>query len=320
MQETAATKPEARKAATLDDVLTVIRDLGESQKETDRRMQETDRRLKELAEIQKQNAAAMKQQWEATDRRIEEHRQATDQQIKEHQEATNKRIEEYQEATNKRIEEYQEATNKRIEEHQEVTNKQIKEHQEATNRQIKEHQEATDKRIEEHRQATDRRMEQQWKETNKKLSEFGVRLGDIVEHLIAPNLIEKFKAMKFTFTTTGSNRKFFDSKTQRQLAEVDVLLENTTAVMAVEVKSKLQASHVEDHVKRMNILRAYADEHGDQRVWLGAVGGAVLSTDARQAAHKAGFYLLEQSGDTMRISVPEDFKPQEWTFGMTAIP
>ena len=117
-------------------------------------------------------------------------------------------------------------------------------------------------------------------------------------------------------STASSNRKFYDIKHQ-EIAEVDVLLENTNIVMAVEAKSKLLASHVEDHIERMDILRTYADEHGDRRVWLGAVGGAVLATDARKAALKAGFYLIEQSGDTMMISIPEGFKPKEWTFRMT---
>jgi hypothetical protein len=43
----------------------------------------------------------------------------------------------------------------------------------------------------------------------------------------------------------------------------------------------------------------------------------VLSTDARKAALKAGFYLIEQSGDTVMISMPEGFTPKEWTYGMT---
>ena len=187
-----------------------------------------------------------------------------------------------------------------------------------TDRQMQE----TDRRMQEtdrQMQETDRRMEEQWKKTSKVLGDLGLRFGELVERLIAPNLVEKFNAMNFDFRTASPNRRYYDSKHQ-ELAEVDVLLENSSVVMAVEAKSKLLASHVQDHIERMNILRAYADEHDDRRVWLGAVGGAVLAPDARKAALKAGFYLLEQSGDTMMISVPEGFKPKEWTFGMTPQP
>jgi hypothetical protein len=36
-------------------------------------------------------------------------------------------------------------------------------------------------------------------------------------------------------------------------------------------------------------------------------------TDAvRTAALKAGLYVITQTGDTVKIDVPEDFKPKEW--------
>jgi hypothetical protein len=180
---------------------------------------------------------------------------------------------------------------------------------------IGEKQKETARQLEEYRKENDRLMEEHRKETNKITGDLGRRFGQVIEHLIAPNLIEKLNALNFDFRISSANCKYHDSKHQ-EIAEVDILLENTNIVMAVEIKSKLLASHVQDHLERMDILRAYADEHNDRRVWLGAVGGALLATDARKAALKAGFYLIEQSGDTVMISVPEDFKPREWTFRM----
>jgi hypothetical protein len=197
--------------------------------------------------------------------------------------------------------------------------KELAESQKETDRQMQEYaaqRKETDRQVKEQWQETDRRMDELWKKTNKTLGDLGNRFGEVVEHLIAPNLIEKFNAMDFDFRIASPNRKYYDSK-QQEIAEVDVLLENTNTVIAVEVKSKLLASHVYDHIERMDVLRAYADEHNDRRVWLGAVGGALLATDARKAALKAGFYLIEQSGDTVMISVPQGFKPKEWTFRMT---
>jgi hypothetical protein len=159
----------------------------------------------------------------------------------------------------------------------------------------------------------DEQMVEHRKETNRMTGEMIRRFGQVVEHLIAPNLIEKLNAMNFDFRISSPNRKYYD-KNHQEITEVDVLLENTNIVMAVEIKSKLQGSDVQDHVERMNILREYADEHDDKRVWLGAVGGALLATEARKAALKAGFFLIEQSGDTVKISVPQGFKPKEWTY------
>jgi len=177
-------------------------------------------------------------------------------------------------------------------------------------REIGEMQKETDRQLQESKAEFDRQMEKQRKENNKLTGDLTRRFGEVVEHLIAPNLIEKFNAMNFDFRIAGPDRKFYD-KNHQEIAEVDVLLENTNTVMAVEVKSKLQASHIQDHIERMDILREYADEHNDRRVWLGAVGGALLATDARKAALKAGFYLIEQSGDTVRITEP-DQKAKAW--------
>jgi chromosome segregation ATPase len=243
MPQTATTAQGERKAATLDDVWALMREVGEKQKE---------------------NAAQLKEH----DRQMEERRKETDRQIEEH------------------------------------------------DRQMEERRKETDRQMEERRKEVDRQIEELRKETNKTTGELGRRFGAVIEHLIAPNLIKKLNALKFDFRISSPNRKYYDSNHQ-EIAEVDVLLENTNLVMAVEVKSKLLASHVQDHIERMDILRAYADEHDDRRVWLGAVGGALLATDARKAALKAGFYLIEQSGDTVMIVVPEGFKPKEWTFRMT---
>jgi hypothetical protein len=45
---------------------------------------------------------------------------------------------------------------------------------------------------------------------------------------------------------------------------------------------------------------------------VGAVAGAVMSEGVKPFALKNGFYVVEQAGDTLKIDVPEDFKPREW--------
>jgi hypothetical protein len=62
----------------------------------------------------------------------------------------------------------------------------------------------------------------------------------------------------------------------------------------------------------MEKLRRYADEHGDKRKLMGAVAGAIAADEAKGYAVKQGFFVLEQSGDTVKISVPANFVPREW--------
>jgi hypothetical protein len=182
-----------------------------------------------------------------------------------------------------------------------------------TDRQMKE----TDRKFQE----TDRQLEEtkrlieetalQMKETDRKISRLGGRLGDVVEHLIVPNIMEKFKKLGYAFGKVASNVRYTD-KSGAYITEVDIQLEDGNFALVVEVKTSLTDSDVRDHVARMEKLRRYADEHQDKRKLLGAVAGAVVSEGVKTFAIRNGFFVLEQSGDTVQISVPEGFKPREW--------
>jgi hypothetical protein len=165
---------------------------------------------------------------------------------------------------------------------------------------------------------TDRKMREmalqtalQMQETDRKIGKLGNRIGDLVEELILPNILEKFNKLGYVFGKVAPNVRYRDSGGD-YVAEVDILLENGDAVLAVEVKTTLTEKDVRDHLGRMEKLRSYADEHQDKRKLLGAVAGAIASKEVKDFAVKSGFFVLEQSGDTVRISVPEGFKPREW--------
>jgi hypothetical protein len=156
-------------------------------------------------------------------------------------------------------------------------------------------------------QETDRKFQ----ETDRKISKLGSRIGDLVEELIVPNILEKFNRLGYVFGKVAPNVRYSDPL-GRVIAEVDILLENGDTVLAVEVKTTLTDNDVRDHAARMGKLRRYADEHQDRRKLLGAVAGAIASEEVKAFAVKNGFFVLEQSGDTVKISVPEGFKPREW--------
>jgi hypothetical protein len=95
--------------------------------------------------------------------------------------------------------------------------------------------------------------------------------------------------------------------------EIDALLENGDKVMAVEIKTKPSIEDINDHIERMEKLRIYADLHNDKRVYLAAMAGVVFSESEKTYALKKGFYIVEPSGDTFRITKPEGkYYPHEW--------
>ncbi|MDR0654859.1 MAG: hypothetical protein LBG22_00960 [Treponema sp.] len=154
---------------------------------------------------------------------------------------------------------------------------------------------------------TDRKM----RETDRKIGKLGSKLGDLIEEMFFPNILEKFNKAGYVFGKVAPNVRYRDSRGV-YVTEVDILLENGDAALAVEVKTTLTDADIREHLVRMEKLRSYADEHRDKRKLLGAVAGAIASEEVKTFAIKSGFFVLEQSGDTVRISVPEDFKPREW--------
>ena len=167
----------------------------------------------------------------------------------------------------------------------------------------------TDRKFQETREQmtdTDRRM----KETDRIIGRLGNRFGEMVEHMVVPNIIGKFRELGYTLETVSQDIKIHDSSGQC-IAEIDILLENGDTAIAVEVKSKPVQKDIKDHVKRMEILRRRADARQDRRKFFGAIAGAVISRDIRNYAHKTGLYVIEQSCDTVTISLPES-EPKEW--------
>ena len=63
---------EMREPATFQEIRDILRQVSESQKETDRRMQETDRRLQETDRLLKWQAAEAERRGQETDRRMRE--------------------------------------------------------------------------------------------------------------------------------------------------------------------------------------------------------------------------------------------------------
>jgi hypothetical protein len=152
----------------------------------------------------------------------------------------------------------------------------------------------------------------QMKETYRKIGELGNRFGEIAEYMVAPGIMDKFNAIGFNFTRVSRNHEIKDPQTKKSLTEADIILENGDIVIVVEVKSKLQNEDVDDHLKRMNILRHLADSKGDSRKYCGAIAGVIVADATRNYALKAGFYVIEQSGDAMKLDIPEGFVPREW--------
>jgi hypothetical protein len=125
-----------------------------------------------------------------------------------------------------------------------------------------------------------------------------------------PGLPEKFRQFGFDFGAISRNKKINNDKHGIH-AEIDAFLENGTQAMAVEVKAKLQNSDVDDHIKRMEKLRKYADLFGDKRDLFGALAATVVQDKPRDYALENGFYVIVPSGEDVKVMTPGS-DPKVW--------
>ncbi|GHU04028.1 hypothetical protein FACS1894147_08710 [Spirochaetia bacterium] len=148
------------------------------------------------------------------------------------------------------------------------------------------------------------------KETLRIVGDLGNKFGDEAEHTMLPGLPEKFKQFGFDFGAISRNRKINNDKYGIH-AEIDAFLENGTQAMAVEVKAKLQTGDVDYHIKRMEKLRKYADIFGDKRELFGALAATIVQEEPREYALKNGFFVIEPSGEDVKIIQPGS-APRVW--------
>jgi hypothetical protein len=155
-----------------------------------------------------------------------------------------------------------------------------------------------------------KKQEERSDRLDKQLGKLGNRIGEIVEHLVAPDLRKKFEELGLTFPQASPNADVRDYKNNIFL-EIDVLLQNGDKALLVEVKTTLTIEDVKDHIKRLEKMRTYADLHGDKRTFLGAVAGVVMTLTVKEYALGQGFYVIEPSGETFNITPPNG-NPKEW--------
>jgi hypothetical protein len=150
------------------------------------------------------------------------------------------------------------------------------------------------------------------KKTSRQMGDLHNRFGEIAEHLVAPGIAKRFNEMGYHFDAVSPGGYKILNAEGKTRAEIDILLENSEYIIAVEVKTRVHEKDIEHHIKRLEILKEHRLKNNDRRIIRGAMAAAVFGSVAKKAVIEAGFYVFEQSGDTMKVDVPEGFSPRQW--------
>ncbi|MDR1256174.1 MAG: hypothetical protein LBJ86_00310, partial [Spirochaetaceae bacterium] len=209
----------------------------------------------------------------------------------------------------KEVAERQKETDRQLKESGAEVDRRFKEVAAEADRRFKESAAEADRRFKESAAEADRRFkevaerfqetEKLIKETSRQLGDVHNRVGELVEHIIVPNILKKVEPLNFKFKHVRKRFTFTD-KNFKVIAEADILLINGEYVMIIEVKTVLKVKDVDDHLKRLERIRREAFPSDEGRRFIGCVAGAVVDEAVKKYAHKKGFYVLEQSGDTLK--------------------
>ena len=145
---------------------------------------------------------------------------------------------------------------------------------------------------------------------SKNLGGLGNLQGRLTEAMFEPELCKKFYDIGFSFDSQIARKTFKENG--YSVAEADFFLENGEYAMPVEVKTELSVGDVDEHIERIEKIRRYMDARDDRRKLTGAIAGGIVSENVLRYAHKKGLYVLTQTGDSVAIRVPHNFKRHEW--------
>jgi hypothetical protein len=157
---------------------------------------------------------------------------------------------------------------------------------------------------------TDRKIQ----ETNKAIGKLGSRVGEIVENMVAGNIVAQFRELGYKIKDRSENKVFGEEGTSAS-GEIDLLLEDGDIAILIEAKTTLKTDDVREHLKRLEKYRRHIDSggSGEKRRYIGAVAGTVVTENVVNFAHENGLYVIVQSSRSTKIlPPPAGFVAKKW--------
>jgi hypothetical protein len=178
-------------------------------------------------------------------------------------------------------------------------------------REVAEAQKETERKFQE----TDRLLREQSQETDRKIKtvtatigELGNRLGEFVEGLVRPAVVQLFRERGIEV-----HEVYPEVEVDRhdEGLEIDLLVVNDMEAVLVEVKSKLTHADVDEHLERLGKFKRLMPRYAEVRA-LGAVAAMVVPREVGRYAYRQGLFVLAQSGESVVILNDAKFQPKVW--------
>ncbi|MFN8455223.1 MAG: DUF3782 domain-containing protein [Anaerolineae bacterium] len=155
-----------------------------------------------------------------------------------------------------------------------------------------------------------------FKETDKKINQlsglFSSQWGKLLEALVQPAALRLFQERGIQVHYVYQRVK---SQLDGETLELDLLLENSTEVVVLEIKSTLKVSDVTDFLADVNQFLHFFPRYRSYRVYAG-VAGLSIEEEADRYAYRQGLFVLGLTGEgVVQIKNGLDFRPRNFATG-----
>ena len=163
---------------------------------------------------------------------------------------------------------------------------------------------------------------QQFKETDKKFKDtekkikslaklFEDQWGRLMEALVEGGVLELFKKQNISVNEVHQRVR---TKQNGKHMEIDLLLENGSEVIIVEVKTTLRPNHVEDFLERLALFPQFFKKYKTYTIY-GAMTALRIDQASDRYAAKNGLFVIKIGSDNLITLlndinfVPKKFQP-----------
>lgn len=158
-----------------------------------------------------------------------------------------------------------------------------------------------------------RETERRFRETDVALrrmaGQFTSQWGKMIEALVEPDALRIFRDRGVDVHRTHRRS---ESQVNGETMEVDLILEDDTEIVVVEVKSTLKVRHVNELLADLDRFTYFFPRYAGQHIY-GAVAGLTFAEDADRYAYRQGIYVVSVTGEGLtQIRNDQAFAPRDF--------
>lgn len=150
----------------------------------------------------------------------------------------------------------------------------------------------------------------QFKETDRKIREldrlFTSQWGKLIESLVEGDLIKLLRERGMKVESILQRQK---GNRGGQNFEFDLIAENSTEVVIVEVKTTLRPQDVDEFHEKLWKSKVFLPKYKDMKIY-GAVAFLTADGKSDRMAEKLGFFVIKATGSSSSIVNDPDFIPK----------